>query len=505
MRYPPKVLQVTATYSESDQGLFDLYECNGTFTFTLLSPNKRRRVYISNTGVGTITVATAGTGATIDGAASISLATLNGATLVANGLEGSSGQWHVCGIQTGASSTSTITTGAIAGGDASLAIDGLASGTGGAIVIAGGTSSTAATAGGAVTLKGGTGSTSGAGGATNVLGGVGGATGIGGAVNITGGVPTDAAGGAVVIAGGAGVGTNRAGGLASVTGGASTGSATGGVASLVGGAASAATGVGGAALVTGGAGNTTGAGGAVTLAGGAGGSDAVGGAVSLTGGAAGGGNRAGGAASLVGGAGAGSAAGGAITITSGAAGATGVAGAVNISVGAATAGAGSSLTLTGGNGAGGTAAGGNVNAIPGAAVSTGVPGEFQVNSVAGMETAQWFQNIAAQLPVSGQSNTIFIAERAYRVKSASVICSSTATVPTVDIKKETGTTAPGSGTTILTGAISFSGTANTRVTGTLVATVATITLAAGDRLSVTWGGTVGTLIGGIVSVSLVPC
>lgn len=200
----------------------------------------------------------------------------------------------------------TLTVDAIAGGDSSLGIDGQAAAQGGAIVITGGASSTATNAGGAVTLKGGTGNTSGAGGAANLTGGNGGSTGVGGQVNVTGGTPTDAAGGAVVIAGGAGVGTNRAGGLASVTGGASTGSATGGVASLVGGAAGAATGVGGGVAITGGAGNTTGAGGAVTITGGAGGNDAVGAKVDLIGGAAGGGNRGGGSIVLTPGAKAGS-------------------------------------------------------------------------------------------------------------------------------------------------------------------------------------------------------
>lgn len=304
-----------------------------------------------------------------------------------------------------------ITVDSIAAGDASLGVTGLASTQGGAIALTGGTSSTAGNAGGAVTLTGGTpGSTgiggavtltagpggsasnnggvsslvggagtagngvggvskvvggagqgSGAGGAAQVTGGAGGATGVGGAVNITGGAPTDAAGGAVVIAGAAGVGTNRAGGLASVTGGASTGSATGGVASLVGGAAGAATGVGGGVVVTGGVGNTTGSGGTVVIAGGAGGNDAVGALVSLTGGAAGGGNRAGGAASLVGGAGAGTGNGATASVTAGAsgAGATGNGGAANVTGGAAasTNGNGGSVVLTGGAKAGSGVAG----------------------------------------------------------------------------------------------------------------------------------------------------
>lgn len=160
----------------------------------------------------------------------------------------------------------------ITGTDSSLGITGQAAAQGGAVVVTGGASSTATNAGGAVTLKGGTGNTSGAGGEALVTGGTGGATGVGGQVTVTGGTPIDAAGGAVVIAGGAGVGTNRAGGLASVTGGAAVGTGIGGVASLVGGVGGTggATGAGGAAKVTGGASAATNAdGGGVVLGGGA--------------------------------------------------------------------------------------------------------------------------------------------------------------------------------------------------------------------------------------------
>lgn len=279
----------------------------------------------------------------------------------------------------------------------------------------------------------------------------------------------------------------------------------GGAVALVGGASSTSGNAGGAVTMVGGAPGATGIGGAVTATGAAGGaSSGAGGAVTFTGGAGTAGNAAGGAASLIGGLGQGSQAGGAITITSGAAGATGVAGAVNISVGAATAGNGSSVTITGGAGAGGTASGGNVNLVPGAAVSTGAPGEVLVASVAGLFDATWQQYLPASVPVSGSSYTFFMANRAYRVKAASCSCSSTATVPTVDVIKDTGTTAPGGGTSVLTGVMTFDTTANTRVVGTVSSTIATVTLAAGNRLSTKWAGTVGSITGAIVSVTLVP-
>lgn len=125
--------------------------------------------------------------------------------------------------------------------DSSLGINGLDTAQGGAIAIAGGTSSTTGNAGGAVTVTGGTGGATGNGGAASLSGGVPGATsGTGGAVAITGGATAALAG------------TNYTGGAVSATGGSGKGSGAGGAASLVGGAGGA-TGTGGAIAVTGGA------------------------------------------------------------------------------------------------------------------------------------------------------------------------------------------------------------------------------------------------------------
>jgi hypothetical protein len=147
----------------------------------------------------------------------------------------------------------TVTADAIAAGDASLGITGLAAAQGGAVLATGGTSSTGANAGGAV----------------SAVGGTPGATGVGGAVALTGGAggATSGAGGAATLTGGAGTAGNSAGGVATVTGGAGQGTAAGGVASLVGGASGAgATGNGAAARVTGGAAaSTDGNGGSVVL------------------------------------------------------------------------------------------------------------------------------------------------------------------------------------------------------------------------------------------------
>ena len=109
----------------------------------------------------------------------------------------------------------SITTAAITGTGATLAIAGFASTTGGAITVTGGASSTSATAGGAVTLAG----------------GAGGATGAGGAVNLTGaaGGGTSGTGGAVAITAGAGTAGNANGGSVSVTPGAKQGTGVDGL------------------------------------------------------------------------------------------------------------------------------------------------------------------------------------------------------------------------------------------------------------------------------------
>jgi hypothetical protein len=262
---------------------------------------------------------------------------------------------------------------------------------------------------------------------------------------------------------------------------------------------------GGTLSLTGGAGFGTGAGAAITQTGGASGAGATGngGASTNVGGAALSTNGTGGAVGGTGGAGSGNGSGGAVLYTSGAGGTTGPAGAITLTVGAATAANGASITLNAGNGAGGTNGGGNINLVPGTAVSTGIPGEIQVNSAAGLMSVGWQQFLAASVPVSGTSYPFFVATRAFRVKAVSVYASST-TTPTVDIFKDTGTNAPGAGTSVLTGAISFSAVANTVVNGTVSTTIATVTLAAGDRLSAKWGSTVGALTGAVVNVLLTP-
>lgn len=75
---------------------------------------------------------------------------------------------------------------------------------------------------------------------------------------------------------------------------------------------------------------------------------------------------------------------------------------------------------------------------------------------------------------------------------------------TLNVTKETGTTAPGAGTTVMTGTLNMKGTANTVQTATLTATAANKKLAAGNRLSLNFTGTTTDLAGVVVTVTLRP-
>lgn len=169
--------------------------------------------------------------------------------------------------------------------------------------------------------------------------------------------------------------------------------------------------------------------------------------------------------------------------------------------------AGGALAVAGGLGDTGFI-GGNLNLAAGASGSgvgaTTMPAEILANAVAGLFEVCWFQPLSTTAcPVTTSVVSFFMANRAYRIKAISVIEATFGTSETFTFHKNTGTTAPGAGTAILTGAIAMA-VSNTRVAGTLSTTVATVTLAAGDRVSFTVGGTVGSAAGVNVSMLLVP-
>lgn len=99
----------------------------------------------------------------------------------------------------------------------------------------------------------------------------------------------------------------------------------------------------------------------------------------------------------------------------------------------------------------------------------------------------------------------FLASRAYKVIGARLIqavAGSDGGAVTLMLEKLTGTTAPGSGTDLLTAAWNLKGTANTQQVGTLVASAASLTLAAGNRLGLNLTGTPTAVAGVVVEVDL---
>ena len=97
----------------------------------------------------------------------------------------------------------------------------------------------------------------------------------------------------------------------------------------------------------------------------------------------------------------------------------------------------------------------------------------------------------------------FIANRAYQVVAVRATWSHVGgSGAAATVEKLTGTTAPGSGTAMLTAAFDLTGTANTVGSGTLSATASDLQLAAGNRLGVKLSGTLTALTGLNVTVYL---
>ena len=103
------------------------------------------------------------------------------------------------------------------------------------------------------------------------------------------------------------------------------------------------------------------------------------------------------------------------------------------------------------------------------------------------------------------NQTFFVAPHAYRIIGLNEIHSVAAGgTSTLTVEKITGVTAPGSGTTTMTGSFNLNATANTFQTATLTATGANALLAAGDRLGVVFANAIQSSAGVNVSVLLLP-
>lgn len=110
-----------------------------------------------------------------------------------------------------------------------------------------------------------------------------------------------------------------------------------------------------------------------------------------------------------------------------------------------------------------------------------------------------------QTTEAATDRTIFTATQGCKVIACSEVHGVAAGgASALQLSKETGTSAPGAGTDLLTSTgFDLNATANTVQTGTLIATAATLTLAAGDRLSLDWANAIQSSAGINVTVTLV--
>lgn len=99
----------------------------------------------------------------------------------------------------------------------------------------------------------------------------------------------------------------------------------------------------------------------------------------------------------------------------------------------------------------------------------------------------------------------FVAPRAMRILGISQVHSVAAGGTSVlQVVKDTGTSAPGAGTDLLSTGFNLNATANTVQTGALSTTPADLSLAAGDRLAVDFADAIQSSAGVVVTVMMVP-
>ena len=104
------------------------------------------------------------------------------------------------------------------------------------------------------------------------------------------------------------------------------------------------------------------------------------------------------------------------------------------------------------------------------------------------------------------TTTFFVAPQACKVTAISEVHSTLGTDPgavTAVVTKDTGTQAPGAGTSLhQSGSFNLKGANHTVQNATLSTTAATLTLAAGDRLAVKLTGTPTALAGAVVTAQI---
>jgi hypothetical protein len=103
------------------------------------------------------------------------------------------------------------------------------------------------------------------------------------------------------------------------------------------------------------------------------------------------------------------------------------------------------------------------------------------------------------------SHIFFTATRSCRpvnVSAVHEVAGNDAGAVTLQVKKHTGTQAPGTGTDLLQATVNLKGTANTVQSPAVIATAASKLLAVGDRLGIALTGTPTSLAGLVVTVEL---
>jgi dTDP-4-amino-4,6-dideoxygalactose transaminase len=104
---------------------------------------------------------------------------------------------------------------------------------------------------------------------------------------------------------------------------------------------------------------------------------------------------------------------------------------------------------------------------------------------------------------AGNYGAFFIASRPYEVMEIRAVWSTASTSGTLQLERLTGTTAEGSGDSVLTSTIDLAGTANTVVKRETTG-LQNRKLAPGDRLALVDGGTLTNLVNLVVTVLLKP-
>jgi hypothetical protein len=115
-------------------------------------------------------------------------------------------------------------------------------------------------------------------------------------------------------------------------------------------------------------------------------------------------------------------------------------------------------------------------------------------------------SINIHLPLNGDlvDSHVFVATRPCEVIAVRETHGATSTSGTLQIRKSTGTQAPTAGAAVLASALDLSAAvaANTSTAGTLSTTAADLKLAAGDKLSFDFGGTLTGGTGVVVTVEI---